>query len=453
MLPSELIERKRDGAELSEPQLREFLDGYARGEVAEYQMSAFLMAVFFQGLSSAELSILTRTIIDSGARLDFADGGPPPVDKHSTGGVGDKVSLVLAPLVAEAGLRVPMMSGRGLGHTGGTLDKLESIPGFRTGLSLAEFRDVLEKVGCAMIGQTPEIAPLDGRLYALRDVTGTVPSIPLIASSIISKKVAEGIEALVLDVKFGRGAFMTDAERASRLARVLVDLAAEEGVPATALLTEMESPLGVKVGHALEVREAIECLTGQGPPDLRELTLALSAELVASAGVEADRGSARERLTTLLDGGQAAERFARLIERQGGDPGVVDDPRRLPEAPVQRTYEADRDAFVAAVDARAVGLACIELGGGRRKVGEELDPAVGFEVMVRPGDRVRRGEPLVVAHARREEEARVALRRMADAVRLTEEAPAAGDEAAKRSAGWEKRARARITREGVEALS
>ena len=261
MLAQELIARKRDGAELTSEEFRGFLTEYGSGRVPDYQMSAFLMAVLLKGLSAAELRTLTRTIIDSGCRLDFrTDGGPPAVDKHSTGGVGDKVSLVLAPLLAEYGVRVPMMSGRGLGHTGGTVDKLESIPGFRTDLDLEEFHHVLADVGCAMIRQTAAIAPLDGSLYALRDVTATVPSIPLIAASIISKKVAEGIEALVLDVKYGSGAFMRDPDQAVLLAETLVGLAESEGVRATALLTAMEQPLGRTVGNALEVREAVECL-------------------------------------------------------------------------------------------------------------------------------------------------------------------------------------------------
>jgi pyrimidine-nucleoside phosphorylase len=267
LLVSELIQRKRDGGVLAASDLQAFFQSYMQDRVADYQMSAFLMAVFFRGLDPSELATLTRTIIESGRQLDFSGDGPPAVDKHSTGGVGDKVSLILAPLVAEAGLRVPMISGRGLGHTGGTLDKYESIPGFRTALELNEFEAIVADVGCAVIGQTPEITPLDGRLYALRDVTGTVKSVPLIASSIISKKVAEGVEALVLDVKCGRGAFMQDEAEALELGRVLVDLAASEGVRATGLVTDMETPLGRTIGNALEAKEAIECLLGGGPTD------------------------------------------------------------------------------------------------------------------------------------------------------------------------------------------
>ncbi len=400
MLVSELIERKRDGGSLEPEELRELLDGFLQGSVADYQMAAFLMAVFFRGLTPDELGTLTHAIIASGTRLDLGDGGPPAVDKHSTGGVGDKVSLVLAPLVSAAGLRVPMMSGRGLGHTGGTLDKLESIPGFRTRIDLAEFRSVLAQVGCAMIGQTPEIAPLDGRLYALRDVTGTVPSIPLIASSIVSKKVAEGISALVLDVKCGLGAFMRDLNDARALAYTMVDLAGREGVPATALITAMDEPLGHAVGNALEVREAVECLSGAGPADLRELTLALASELLSAAGVASGRVEAHARLAPLLDSGEAATRFARLVELQGGDPSVVEDPSILPRAPIVEPFEAPIGGWVGRVDARSVGLAAVELGAGRRHVGDEIDPAVGFLMSARVGQRVEVGDPLLVVHAR-----------------------------------------------------
>ena len=422
MLATELIERKRDGAELEPGELRAFLDAYREGEVRDYQMSAFLMAVYFRGLSSGELTVLTRAIVDSGRRLDFAGGPAPAVDKHSTGGVGDKVSLVLSPLLAEAGLRIPMMSGRGLGHTGGTLDKLESIPGFRTDLGLDEFRRVVDELGCAMIGQTEEITPLDGELYALRDVTGTVPSVPLIASSIVSKKVAEGIEALVLDVKCGAGAFLPEEEDALRLADTLVELAAAEGLEAAALVTGMEAPLGRTVGNALEVREAVACLRGGGPPDLRTVTLALAAELVArSRGV--DRGEARERLAGLLDDGSAAERFARLVERQGGDPAVVEDPGMLPSAPVVEAWEAPREGWIARMDAREVGMAGVELGAGRRTRGAEIDPSVGFETLVRPGRRVEPGQPLVRIHAARAEDVDAARRRLERAVELVEAPP------------------------------
>ncbi len=443
MLITELIEAKRDGRELTERELRAFLDGYLAGEVEEYQMSAFLMAAYLRGLSRAELSVMTSAMIASGTRLDFRDGGPPAVDKHSTGGVGDKVSLVLAPLLAAYGLRVPMMSGRGLGHTGGTVDKLEAIPGFRTRIGLGEFREVLDDVGCAMISQTEEIAPLDGRLYALRDVTGTVPSIPLIASSIISKKVAEGIEALVLDVKCGSGAFMADEARALELARTLVDLAAEQGLRARALLTDMESPLGRTVGNALEVAEAVESLHGGGPSDLREVTLALCAEAVVAAGAEEDRNAARHALERLLDGGEAAERFARLLERQGGDPRVVEDTSRLPAAPIRRVLEAPDSGWLVRLDARQIGLAAVELGAGRTRVEEDVDPAVGFELHGRLGDPIEAGQPLVTVHAREEADAERSLDRLRSAIAIG----GAGSEPSAPS-----RLRYRITAEGTEPI-
>lgn len=421
MLPQELIGRKRDGRELGEAEFRVFLEGYGSGAVPEYQMAAFLMAALLRDLSAAELRTLTRTMIDSGRRLDFrGDGGPPTVDKHSTGGVGDKVSLVLAPLLAVFGLRVPMMSGRGLGHTGGTVDKLESIPGFRTELTLAEFEAVLGDVGCAMIRQTSEIAPLDGRLYALRDVTGTVPSIPLIAASIISKKVAEGIEGLVLDVKYGSGAFMREPGRAETLARTLVDLAEAEGLRARALLTSMDQPLGFMVGNALEVREALDCLRGGGPQDLRSVTLSLATEAVLAAEGGTGEDAAVERLEELLGSGAGLERFARLVERQGGDPRIVEDDSLLPTAPVRVDWVAPVDGYVARIDAYEIGLASVELGAGRVRTEDEVDPAVGIELCAKVADPVARGMPLAVVHARTQEDAAAAAARIARAFELSE---------------------------------
>jgi pyrimidine-nucleoside phosphorylase len=411
MLLTTLIERKRDGHPLEPGELRAILDGYLAGDFAEYQMSAFLMAVCFQGLTAVELSELTRAIIDSGTQLDLGSDNAPAVDKHSTGGVGDKVSLVLAPLLAAAGARVPMMSGRGLGHTGGTLDKLESIPGFQVRIDLDRFRVILDDVGCTMIGQTPEIAPLDGRLYALRDVTGTVPAIPLIASSIVSKKVAEGISALVLDVKVGDGAFLPDPDDARALARVMVDLAAAEGLRATALLTDMEAPLGRTVGNALEVREAIECLRGGGPEDLRDVTLALCTEI-------APDGVSRADLERLLDTGAALDRFRRLVEAQDGDSAVVDDLSRLPAAPVVRTIVASAAGAVHAMPARAVGLVSVELGAGRQRVEDDVDPAVGIELHVKPGESVEADQRLLTIHARTEADADTAERRLVEIVRI-----------------------------------
>ena len=415
--PAELIERKRDGGTLPPAELRALLRKFAVDEVPPYQMAAFLMAVYFRGLDDRELRTLTRTLLDSGVRLSW-DAGLPLVDKHSTGGVGDTVSLILAPLLAEAGYRVPMISGRGLGHTGGTLDKLESIPGFRTDLDLEELRTSVRELGCALTGQTEDLAPLDGRLYALRDVTGTVPSVPLIASSIISKKAAEGIEALVLDVKVGRGGFMETREEARRLAHTLVELGDELGLRCRALLTDMRSPLGPAVGNALEAREAIRCLRGGVRSDLVDVTLALGAELAAAADPPTSVAGARDELGELLDRGAAADRMARIVERQGGDPRVVDDPDRLPTAPVRRKVTSDGTGSVEAIDAREVGLAAVELGAGRRTMGEEVDPAAGFRIHVRPGDRVQEGQELAEVHARDAEDADRAEARFREALSL-----------------------------------
>jgi pyrimidine-nucleoside phosphorylase len=413
MLAQELIARKRDGAELGHEDLRQFLEDYGSGLVLDYQMSAFLMAVIFNGMSPGELSTLTRSIIESGERLDFKlDGAPPAVDKHSTGGVGDKVSLILAPLLAEYGLRVPMMSGRGLGHTGGTVDKLESIPGFRTDLELDEFRAVLADVGCAMIRQTQAIAPLDGRLYALRDVTGTVPSIPLISASIISKKVAEGIEALVLDVKYGSGAFKRSAEQAVLLAETMVELAESEGVRASALLTAMEQPLGRTVGNALEVRESVECLRGDGPADLREVTLALAMECVLAVKPDAAPSDVRASLEAMLDDGRALARFVRLVERQGGDPEFIERIELLPTAPCRRLWESPVDGIVTRADAHEIGVGTVELGAGRTRMEDGVDPAVGVELFARRGTPVRRGQPIAEVHARTEDAAQGMIARL-----------------------------------------
>jgi pyrimidine-nucleoside phosphorylase len=414
--PAELIELKRDGGSLDTDELEWFLDSFLNGSIGVYQMSAMLMAIYFRGLSSTELQTMTRCIIESGQRLDFSAGSAPAVDKHSTGGVGDKVSLVLAPLLAEYGLRVPMMSGRGLSHSGGTLDKLESIPGFRTGMDLDEFRSIVEEIGCAMIGQTDQVAPLDGRLYALRDVTGTVPSIPLISASIVSKKVAEGAGSLVFDVKVGRGAFMTELEDARKLAGVMVELAGSLGLRTRAVLTAMDEPLGRMVGNALEVREAIDCLRGGGPSDLRDVTVELCAEAVHLADSSLDIDVVRQDLCALLDNGSALARFARLVERQGGDPTVVDDPDSLPWAPVVSDFVAPNSGFVTHVDARMVGIAAVLLGGGRMTVDDVIDPAVGFEVLCRVGQHVERGEPLVRIHSSDEAGTRLVTKQLSEAV-------------------------------------
>lgn len=422
MLAQRLIELKRDGGKLSPGQWEALARAYATGGMAEYQMAAFLMAAFLRGLDREEVGALTRVMLDSGQRLDLAHLAAGRIDKHSTGGVGDKVSLVLAPLVASLGVVVPMMSGRGLGHTGGTLDKLESIAGFRTRLSLAEARRQLDELGCALIGQSEEIAPLDRRLYALRDATCTVESIPLIAASIMSKKLAEGLTGLVLDIKRGSGGFLPDLDRGVELARLMIDLGAEHGCPVVALLTAMDRPLGRACGNALEVEEAIHALRGEGPPDLMQVTYALGAEMLVLGGVAPNADHARRKMEVAISNGRAAEMFQRIIAAQGGDPSVVDDPSRLPQAREVEIYSAPRGGVVARVEPRAVGRGVIALGGGRTRMEDAVDPSVGFVIRARPGDVVRLGEPLATIFARDEAGIAAGMASLADAFVIADEA-------------------------------
>jgi pyrimidine-nucleoside phosphorylase len=360
-------------------------------------------------------------MLDSGDRLRF-DGFPVPrADKHSTGGVGDKVSLLLAPMVASCGVAVPMMSGRGLGHTGGTLDKLESIPGMRTGLSLTDARAQVERIGCAMLGQTPEIAPADRKLYALRDVTGTVESIPLIAASIMSKKLAEGLNGLVLDVKTGSGAFIPDPARAIELASTMIGLGEAHGCPTVALLTAMDRPLGRACGHTLEVEEALEGLQGRGPEDLMEVTYALAGEMLLLVGAAKDRADARRRLEGSVHSGKALETFGRVIEAQGGDRSVVDDPAILPQAGAVEVYRAPRNGVVTAVEPRRIGRAILELGGGRVRIEDRIDPAVGFVITVKPGDQVYSGDPIASVFARDDAGVTSGLAALAEAIAIGDE--------------------------------
>ena len=400
MLVHRLIERKRDGGRLDPNEWRDLINAYTTGDVADYQMSAFLMACFQRGLSHDETAALTEAMLNSGGRLELASLGKPRIDKHSIGGVGDKVSLVLAPLIAVLGVAVPMVSGRGLGHTGGTLDKLESIPGMRTNLTLAQARAQLEDLGCAMMGQTTEIAPADRKLYALRDATATVESIPLIASSIMSKKLAEDLTGLVIDIKRGSGAFLTSFEQEVALANEMISLGDSHGCPVVALVTAMDRPLGRACGNALEVEEAIATLKGEGPADLVEVTLALGAEMLVLAGTARDTDAARADMRAALSSGKAADRFRQIIERQGGNPGVLDDPELLPQAEACELYIAKRSGFVARVEPRAVGRGIIALGGGRTQMSDSVDPAVGFVITVKPGDRVQGGEPMASIYAR-----------------------------------------------------
>jgi pyrimidine-nucleoside phosphorylase len=400
MLVVPLIERKRDGGALTPEEWSALVAGYTAGRIPDYQMSALLMAVIFRGLERAELAALTDAMIASGQRLSFEGWSTPRIDKHSTGGVGDKVSLVLAPLVAACGVAVPMMSGRGLGHTGGTLDKLEAIPGFRTGLSLPQAKTQLQQLGAVLIGQTPEIAPADKKLYALRDVTATVEAIPLISASIMSKKLAEGLTGLVLDVKHGSGAFLPETERGLELARTMIALGEDRGCPTVALLTAMDRPLGRACGNALETEEAILALRGEGPEDLMEVTYALGVEMLLMGKVERSPAKARQRLEDTLGSGLAAEKFERIIEAQGGNPKVVEDASGLPQAQAVEVFAAPETGVVTRVEPRTIGRAIVAMGGGRTKVEDTVDPSVGFVITVKPGDKVLAGEPIASVFAR-----------------------------------------------------
>jgi pyrimidine-nucleoside phosphorylase len=414
MLAHRLIERKRDGGRLDSGEWRALVMAYAAGHVPDYQMSAFLMACFLRGLDRAETAALTEAMLNSGVRFELSSLGKPRIDKHSIGGVGDKVSLVLAPLVAALGVAVPMVSGRGLGHTGGTLDKLESIPGFRTDLTLAEARAQLDAIGCALMGQTSEVAPADRKLYALRDATATVESIPLIASSIMSKKLAEDLTGLVIDIKRGSGAFLTSFEDEVALAQEMIDLGETHGCPVVTLFTAMDRPLGRACGNALEVEEAIAALKGEGPADLAEVTVSLAVEMLLLAGTHSDRAAARVAAEGAIASGQAADKFRQIIERQGGNPDVLDDPALLPQAAQCELFPAHRAGFVQRVEPRTLGKGIIELGGGRTTMEDPIDPAVGFVVTVKPGDWVEAGEPLASVYARDRagvERGRAALRK------------------------------------------
>lgn len=402
----DLIERKRDGGTLAEAEILWLIEAYSRDEIPDYQMSSLLMAVFLNGLDTGELSVWTDAMLHSGAVLDFSHIGAPKVDKHSTGGVGDKVSIPLAPMVAACGVAIPMMSGRGLGHTGGTLDKLETIPGFRTALDPDEFGAILERTGLVLAGQSESLVPADRRIYALRDASGTVPSIPLISSSIMSKKLAEGLDALVLDVKVGRGAFMKDIEGARQLAETMVAIGRTHETPVTALITDMNQPLGREVGNANEIAESVAVLRGEGPPDLVEIVLRLGAEMLVMGGVADDEAEARDRLEATVTSGSALEKLVEVTEAQDGDPSVLMDTSLLASAPSTRTVTADRDGVVARADALDIGVAAMRLGAGRATKEDTIDPGVGITVEVNVGDEVAAGDPL--ATIRWSDEARLA---------------------------------------------
>ena len=425
MRPYELIKAKRDGQALPPDAIRAFMDGYTRGAIPDYQMSALCMAVFFKGMNPVELGAWTRAMLESGEVLDLSDIPGVKVDKHSTGGVGDKVSLSLAPLAAACGVPVPMISGRGLGHTGGTLDKLESIPGFRVDLSVADYRKMVREVGACLIGQTATLAPADKKLYALRDVTATVDCIPLIASSIMSKKLAEGIDALVLDVKTGSGAFMKRQEDAATLARTMIGIGAEMGKKVVALITDMDQPLGNAVGNSLEVMEAVDMLRGCAPADYTEATLALTAEMLVLGKVAKDEQAARAQLQEAIRSGRAVKKLEEIVRWQHGDPSAVTDYAKLPRARSVVDVGAPVDGVVTAIDSEAVGLAAMALGAGRERTDSVIDPGVGFLLRKKVGDKVKAGEPLVQVHYNDDTKLEDVKRRLLAAYRVGPVAPPA----------------------------
>jgi pyrimidine-nucleoside phosphorylase/thymidine phosphorylase len=422
--PQWLIEKKRDGEALDEGEIRTFIEGYTRGAIPDYQMAALAMAVFFRGMTAEETAALTDAIMRSGDMVSFEGWLRPTADKHSTGGIGDKLSLMLAPLAASAGLAVPMISGRGLGITGGTLDKLEAIPGYDTRLSVEAFKRVVAEVGCSIIGQTERLAPADRKLYALRDVTGTVPSIPLITASIMSKKLAEGADTLVFDVKCGTAAFMQSLDDARALARSLLSVGRALGRKTGALITEMSQPLGRTVGNAVEVAEAVETLRGGGPADTRALTIELTAMMCERGTVGGGgRDALRRELAARLDDGRALEVFRRMVAAQGGDVRVIDEPRRLPQPGAAVEVPAPSGGVVASVDARQIGRVALRLGAGRTATTDAIDPAAGVDRLVQAGDPVEKGQPLMRLLAKDAARAEALVAEAAAAVRFVSGVP------------------------------
>ncbi|HEV3143163.1 MAG TPA: thymidine phosphorylase [Gemmataceae bacterium] len=420
----DIIRNKRDGRALSEAEIQAFVSAATAESWPDYQLSAMLMAIWLRGMSDEETAALTKAMTYSGVVLDLSDISGPKADKHSTGGVGDSTSLVLVPLAAACGVVVPMMSGRGLGHTGGTLDKLEAIPGFRVGLSPEELKAALRKIGAAMIGQTGAIAPADRKLYALRDVTSTVESIPLISASIMSKKLAEGIDALMLDVKFGAGAFMKRIEDSRKLAQTMVSIGKAQGVKTEAVLSDMNAPLGLAVGNALEVIECLETLKGRGPARLETLSLELAGRMVRLAGVAQTQEEALAKVSSALHSGQGVEKFRQIVEQQGGNPKAVDDYRLMPLAPKRLAVTANRAGFVSGLEAEQLGRAAMLLGAGRDKAEDAVDPGAGLRLHVQRGDPVKAGDTLVELFGRDEAKLAAAAAMAGVACRIGDAAPA-----------------------------
>jgi pyrimidine-nucleoside phosphorylase len=421
----DVIRKKRDGLELSNQEVAALVNAYTAGDVPDYQVSAWLMAVLWRGMTRQETAALTDAMLHSGEVLDFSSLRPRKVDKHSTGGVGDKTSLILAPLVAAAGVAVPMISGRGLGHTGGTLDKLEAIPGFNVSLPVADFRRVLEVCGCAMIGQTAEIAPADRKLYALRDVTGTVESPYLICASIMSKKLAEGIDALVLDVKTGSGAFMKNEKDAAFLAELMVETGERMGKKVVALITDMDQPLGKMIGNALEVIEVVEVLRGGGPEDLRELCFHLAGWMLYLGGVSKSVAEGNQVSAQLISSGKALEWFRQMIELQGGDARVVDDFERLPQARNRLQVLSKSAGYISSIECEQIGTACVILGGGRERKEDSVDPSVGIVLHRKVGEYVAANEPIATIYYNSEAKAERARHMISESVAVAKEPPAA----------------------------
>jgi pyrimidine-nucleoside phosphorylase len=419
----DVIRKKRDGSELSRFEIDSLITSYTKGSIPDYQVSAWLMAVVLRGMTRGETAALTDAMLHSGEVLDLSAITAKKVDKHSTGGVGDKTSLVLAPLAAVAGVTVPMISGRGLGHTGGTLDKLEAIPGFNVNLPVPEFRRVLEMCGCAMIGQTAEIAPADRKLYALRDVTGTVESPYLICASIMSKKLAEGIDALVLDVKTGSGAFMKSEKDAAFLAELMVETGERMGKRTVALITDMDQPLGNMIGNALEVVEVVDILRGVGPEDLRDLCVELAGWMLHLGGVSKTVSDGKQESKKLISSGQALERFRQMVELQGGDPRVIDDPKGLPQAQHSRPVLCAKSGYISSLQCEQIGTACVILGGGRERKEDSVDPAVGIVLHRKVGDRVTAGEPFATIHYNSESRVAGAQQLLKESCRISDSPP------------------------------
>lgn len=419
-----LIRKKRDGEALSKAEIQYLIDAYTQDELPDYQMSAFMMAVFLKGMNDEEASAIAYAMLHSGKVMDLSSIKGTKVDKHSTGGVGDKLSLILAPMVAAAGVPVPMISGRGLGHTGGTLDKLESIPGFDVNLDLQRYVDVIDKHNLVFIGQTEDIAPADKRLYALRDVTATVECIPLIASSIMSKKLAEGIDALVLDVKHGSGAFIKNPEEAKTLARRLVDIGTEFNKKTIAYLTNMDQPLGYNIGNWLEVRESIFCLRGEWPADVKEITLLLAGAMIWLGGRAGNLNDGIEMAQATIHNGSALRKLRDIVKEQGGDLSVIDDPGSYPKARHTHAFKAETSGYVRAINAYSVGMASLELGAGRKEKTQAVDPAAGIVLHKKIGDRVAPGETIATLYTNKAEQLDAALSLLGEAYKIGEEAVA-----------------------------